>query len=169
MRMRLAVPADLATIAQWREDAARWLATKDTDQWSDAGLTRVEFNKRVLQSIQEAGTWIAEVVDSVPLGTIAIDDHEDDAGLWEAEMLAESLVIHRMIVSRKAAGRGIGTLMLDHAETLARSAGKRWLILDAWSSNTGLHNYYRSQGFTYLKTIENHSTASAALFGRPVV
>jgi ribosomal protein S18 acetylase RimI-like enzyme len=168
MRMRLAVPADVAIIAQWREDSARWLATKGTDQWSDAGLTRTEFNNRVLQSIKEAGTWIFEGVDAVPLGTIAIDDHEDDPGLWEPEILMESVVIHRMIVSRQAAGRGIGAFMLDHAETLARSAGKKWLVLDAWSNNVGLHNYYRSQGFTYLKTIKNHSTASAALFARPV-
>lgn len=168
MRIRPARYDDVPLISRWRQDAARWLATKGTDQWSNAGITQHEFEKRVRQSVAESGTWIVETDDGDPLGTIAIDDHEDDPGLWPADLLRRSLVIHRMIVARDAAGQGIGTLMLDHAENLGRAAGKEWLILDAWTTNRGLHDYYRSQGFSYLTTVAGHSTASAALFVRKI-
>jgi GNAT superfamily N-acetyltransferase len=168
MRIRRADPGDVPLISRWRQEAARWLATKGTDQWSNAGITSREFEKRVHQSISEGGTWIIESDSRVPLATIAVDDHEDDVGLWDTELLHDSFVIHRMIVSRQASGQGIGALLLDHADGLARSAGKNWLILDAWATNSGLHDYYRSQGFRYIKTVVGHSTPSAALFVRPV-
>ena len=168
MRIRRAESGDAPLISRWREEVARWLATKGTDQWSNAGITSHEFERRVHQSISEGGTWIVESDSKVPLATIAVDDHEDDAGLWDTELLRDSFVIHRMIVSRRASGRGIGALMLDHADVLARSAEKKWLILDVWTTNSGLHDYYRSQGFKYVKTVAGHSTPSAALFVRPV-
>lgn len=168
MRMRRAVTRDVQLIGKWRDDAAQWLASKGTDQWSNAGITRGEFEKRVHESIDEGGTWIAESDDNLPTGTIAIDEHEDDSGLWEPSLLQESLVIHRMIVARQFAGQGIGALMLEHADALARATGKRWLILDAWTTNRGLHDYYRRHGFTYAGTVAEHSTASAALFMRQV-
>jgi GNAT superfamily N-acetyltransferase len=167
MQFRLATLKDIPLIAQWREDAARWLAAKDTDQWSDAGITREEFTSRVRQSVQEHGTWIVEL-DDAPVATFAADNHEDDAGLWEPQLLSESVVLHRMIVARDAAGLGIGAAILGHAERIAQERGKKWLILDAWTTNRGLHDYYRSQGFSYIGTVENHSTESGALFVRSV-
>lgn len=168
MKIRQAEHRDVELISQWRQEAAQWLATKGTDQWSNAGITKREFESRVHQSVSEGGTWIVETDHRVPLGTIAIDDHEDDPGLWPTELLRESFVIHRMIVVRQAAGQGIGTLLLEHAENLARSAGKSWLLLDAWTTNRGLHDYYRSQGFTHVRNVAGHSTPSAALFVRRV-
>lgn len=168
MLIRRAEPRDVQLIGQWRQEAARWLATKGTDQWSNAGITQCEFENRVHESVAEGGTWIAETDNQVPVGTVAVDEHEDDPGLWPIELLRESFVVHRMIVPRPAAGQGIGTLLLEHAESLARAAGKRWLLLDAWTTNHELHEYYRSQGFTHFKNVAEHSTPSAALFMRRI-
>lgn len=165
MYLRQAQHSDVARIVKWRGDAAEWLAGKGSDQWSDAGLDDATFYARVSQSVTDGETWIACTDDGKPLGTIALDQWADD-GLWSAETLRHSLVIHRMILDRDAARRGVGTAMLQHAERLAADRGLTWLILDAWTTNTGLHAYYEDQGFEHVGTVA--TKASGALFQRRV-
>jgi GNAT superfamily N-acetyltransferase len=167
MKIRPAALTDLPTILRWREEAAAWLHQRGSDQWSDAGLTRDAFFQRVTDSIQAGETWIAEDDDGTSLGTIAVDSTADP-GLWSPEKLAGSYVIHRMIIDRCAAGRGVGALMLDHAERLARRDGRQKLVLDAWTTNSDLHSYYESKGFRHVLTVSGHYTPSAALFERAV-
>jgi GNAT superfamily N-acetyltransferase len=167
VRVRKAVVDDVPTILRWRTEAAAWLHKRGSDQWSDSGLSRDAFIDRVTDSIRTGETWIAEDDDGTPLGTIAVDS-SPDAGLWSEEELKISFVVHRMITDRSAVGRGVGTRLLDHAEHLARRAGRKMLILDAWSTNRGLHAYYESQGFRHVRTVPGHHTPSATLFERPV-
>jgi GNAT superfamily N-acetyltransferase len=165
--MRLATIGDVPAILRWREDAAHWLHQRGSDQWSDAGLSRDAFIHRVTESIHDGDTWIAEDDGGTPLGTIAVDSNPDP-GLWTPEELSRAYVIHRMITDRSTSGRGVGKLMLDHAETLARRDGREALILDAWTSNPDLHAYYESQEFRKVRTVPDHHTPSATLFERAV-
>ena len=167
MKIRKAVADDLPTILRWRAEAAVWLHEQGSDQWSDSGLSRDAFIDRVTDSIGTGETWIAEDDDGTPLGTIAVDSRPDP-GLWSEEELESAFVVHRMITDRSAVGRGVGTRLLDHAEHLARGAGRKRLILDAWTTNRGLHAYYESQGFRHVRTVPDHHTPSATLFERPV-
>jgi GNAT superfamily N-acetyltransferase len=167
VKIRQAAITDIPTILRWREEAAAWLNRRGSDQWNDTGLSRDGFTRRVAESIQAGTTWIAEDDDGTPLGTIAIDPTSDPE-LWTPDELSNAYVIHRMIVDRSAAGRGVGKLMLDHAEWLARRDGRDRLILDAWTSNRDLHAYYESQGFRFVRNVPDHSTPSATLFERPV-
>lgn len=170
MKIRRARPTDLPAILRWRRDAAAWLSTLGTDQWSDEHYTDL-FDQRVTQSIAHGQTWIAEDHTSTPLGTIAIAiaiDEHPDPDLWTPDELHDAYVLHRMIVDRAATGRGIGATLLDHAEHLARQAGLTKLLLDAWTSNTRLHDYYLAHGFHHIRTVADHITPSAALFARPV-
>jgi GNAT superfamily N-acetyltransferase len=168
VKIRQAMITDIPTILRWREDTAAWLSRRGSDQWNDTGLSRESFTRRVTESVKAGTTWIAESDDGTPLGTIAVDS-TSDRGLWTAEELEQAYVIHRMIVDRSAAGRGVGALMLDHAELLARRDGRVRLILDAWTSNRDLHAYYESQGFHFVRTVPDHHTPSATLFERPVI
>lgn len=167
MKIRQAHHNDLPTILRWRQEAAMWLATLGTDQWSDAGLTHDSFQQRVTNSITTGETWIAEDDDGTPLGTIAVDSTAD-AGLWKPEELRGAYVIHRMIIDRRAAGRDVGSALIDHAVDLAQQDGRVRLVLDAWTTNEGLHRYYRSQGFRHVRTVPDHWTPSAVLFEREV-
>jgi GNAT superfamily N-acetyltransferase len=167
VRIRQAATDDLPTILRWRREAAAWLHKQGSDQWSGSGLTRDAFIDRVTDSIQAGETWIAEDDDGSPLGTIAVDS-SSDPGLWSEQELKTAFVVHRMITDRSAVGRGVGTRLLDHADDLARRAGRKMLILDAWNTNRGLHAYYESQGFQHVRTITDHRTPSATLFYRPV-
>lgn len=167
MRIRLARRSDLPTILRWRQEAASWLATIGSDQWSDAGLAQDAFEQRVSDSIDAGESWIAEDDDATPLGTIAIDSTAD-VGLWRTDELRNAYVIHRMVIDRTAAGHGVGAKLIDHAVHLAQRDDRTRLVLDAWTSNEGLHRYYRSQGFRHVRTVPGHSTPSAALFEREV-
>lgn len=165
MYIRNAVPQDLETIVRWRHEAAAWLADRGSDQWSSAGLDDETFRRRVSQSIKDGETWMAVTDSGSLVGTIALD-HVADGGLWDDETLRRSLVIHRMIIDRSATGQGVGEFLLRHAEQLAVEHGLEWLILDAWTSNNGLHEYYRRQGFEHVRTVPGFP--SGALFQRKV-
>jgi GNAT superfamily N-acetyltransferase len=164
--IRLAREQDLPLIVEWRRVAAIWLASMGTDQWSDAGITETAFAVRVRASIAEGGTWIAEV-NGEPAGTIAIDDHCDDPGLWTDAEQAESVIAHRMITAPGFHRLGLGAKLLKHADHLAQHRGKHWVRLDAWTTNVRLHDYYRGLGFR-LARIADPNWVSSALFERLV-
>jgi len=168
VRVRPAELGDVNEIVRLRREAAQWLASRGSDQWAGAGrgIDTEEFARRVRQSISAGETWIAEDDRGRVLGTIAID-RRTNPGLWTETELRDSLIIHRMIKDLQAPD-GVGGLLLDHADRVARNKGAKWLRLDAWTTNVDLHRYYRSQGFEHVRTVEGHHTASAALFARPV-
>jgi GNAT superfamily N-acetyltransferase len=102
-----------------------------------------------------------------PVGTIAIDLVPDE-GLWTAEDLEQSFIVHRMMVPRMHAGKDIGRRMVEFAEDLARSHGRRKLVIDVWNTNKELHEYYERLGFRYVRTVSGHWTPSATLFEKEV-
>lgn len=167
MKIRAATHADVEIIIRWRQEAAEWLAARGSDQWSDVGLGQDAFRQRVASSIAAGETWMAIDADGNPLGTIAIDKWSD-ADLWSEDELHDAVIVHRMITAPGHGGRGVGDLLLDHAVDIARSEGRMFVRLDAWTTNQGLHRYYRSRGFRHVRTIPGHVSPSAALFERPV-
>lgn len=156
---------DVGAIWMMRSDRAEWIADRGSDQWSDAGLDRDEFVDRVRTSIASGETWVLLEGGDL-LGTIALDQWATP-GLWSEEELSDALIVHRMITSRNAAGRGIGSALLRHADRIAATQGLKWLRLDAWTSNYALHRYYQKQGFRHVRTVV-HDSPSAALFERQV-
>ncbi|MGH3344574.1 MAG: GNAT family N-acetyltransferase, partial [Carbonactinosporaceae bacterium] len=90
-------------------------------------------------------------------------------GLWTEEELAEpARYVHRMIIDRIYAGQGLGTQILEWVNQQAKQAGARWLRVDVWTDNTGLHRYYLQRGFTHVRTVRRDDYPSGALFQRPV-
>jgi|GEM_PF-611423 len=157
---------DLGAIWQLRAERAQWLSGLGSDQWSHAGLDREEFMERVQVSINAGETWVW-LEDGAVLGTIALDQWADP-GLWSTTEREDSLIVHRMMTTRAAAGRGIGAALLQQAEQIAAAQHCNWLRLDAWTTNDALHRYYERQGFRRVRTETEHGTPSGALFERPV-
>lgn len=150
-------------IVTWRRQTSDWLARRGYDQWNDDGLSRAEFTDRVHTSVQAGETWLA-IVGCIPAGTIAVDERTDD-GLWTPSELRESVIVHRMIANPTHPNpRGVGVALLDVADEVARVRRKRWVRLDAWTSNHDLHRYYERQGFTHVRTAGGRP--SGALFQR---
>jgi GNAT superfamily N-acetyltransferase len=167
MKFRQATMDDVDLLTDWRWEVASWIHAKGSDQWDITGLSREEFQRRITRSIVAGETWLALDNDDNPVGTIAIDVVGDE-GLWSDEELRQAYVIHRMMVPRDHRGQGIGGAMIQFAEDLARSHGRRKLVLDVWNTNKELHHYYESFGFQCVRTVPNHWTPSATLFEKPV-
>ncbi|MFB7378726.1 GNAT family N-acetyltransferase [Kitasatospora purpeofusca] len=103
-----------------------------------------------------------------PIATLTVDEQADPE-FWEpGDRPDEALYVHRMAVSRKAAGRDVGAQLLGWAVDRAAAAGKRFLRLDAWKTNPGLHLYYLGQGFVLVRVVDLPHRSSGALFERVV-
>jgi GNAT superfamily N-acetyltransferase len=167
MRIRRATLGDVSSVVDMRYELTRWLSSLGTDQWtSDLGINRTEVERRVEASIAEGTTWVAFDGDEL-VGSIAIDQ-VTDGELWSTAELSESVILHRMMVRREFAGRGVGSRMIAWAEQIAVVERRRWIRLDAWDTNLGLHRYYLSQGFEKVRHVPNHKFPSATLFQRAV-
>ncbi|MBB0245055.1 GNAT family N-acetyltransferase [Streptomyces alkaliphilus] len=160
LAIRPAHEREAAKIAALWSDAARWLDGRGYDQWQyPPNMSRIH------DSIVHGTAYIAEMEDGV-VGTITLDGAADPE-FWHAnDFPLSALYIHRMIVSEVARGRQVGSSMLDWASARAERAGVKFVRLDAWKRNYALQDYYRSNGFTHVRTIDLPHRNSGALFQR---
>jgi len=165
--IRPATFGDLGTICRLRVQRTAWLTARGSDQWTVAGrgLPIEIFARAVGRSLDAGESWIAEVAGE-PAGTITVNEHADP-GLWSPWELADAVVAHFMIVDLRFAGQRLGHRMLAHAGSLARQRQRHWVRLDAWTTNTDLHDYYRREGFHMARIAGPVSSGpSRALFQR---
>ena len=164
MNIRPADITEVALVVGWRDERAAWLGRQGRDQWGSGGLARDNFVERVKSSIQAGETWMLEKGQR-PIATIAIDQWTDP-GLWDTGQVDDALFLHRLISPIDSAGLDVAGPLVSHALLLAAQQHKRWLRLDAWTSNTKLHAFWVRQGFELVRTVPGPK--SGTLFQRPV-
>jgi GNAT superfamily N-acetyltransferase len=144
--LRQASTGDLEVIVRLIEGAAGWLRTKGTDQWAQPWPDRVGRDRRIVTHLGSGKTWICWDRQT-PAATITADPDEDP--YWpERQRREPAIYINRLVVSRAYAGAGLGAELIDWAGRKARrDYGALWIRVSAWTTNTGLHSYYRGQGF----------------------
>ncbi|MGW6582317.1 GNAT family N-acetyltransferase [Streptomyces globisporus] len=143
-------------------EASAWLASRSIDQWQYP-----PHRDRITEAL-ERGVCFLAFEDSRPIATIQVDDFADPE-FWNPEDRPEAaLYVHRMAVARSNSGAGVGSMLLDWASERAAEQGKRWLRLDAWKDNQGLHQFYKDAGFTLLRIMDLPHRRSGALFQRPI-
>jgi hypothetical protein len=158
--MRRARCEDFETIKRMIEDAKERLRELGTDQWSadwpdESGRRRID---RVMSSIKEEKTWIAEFRSRdaslpvmIPAATVTVED-TGSATVWtEAELSARRAVyLGRLVVAQGLAGFHIGAAITDW---VGRRGAKRChastIRIDVWTDNKALHSYYEKRGFEY--------------------
>lgn len=169
LTFEIAKPDDVDTVRGLQREAVAWLAVIGSDQWQPDAMARLAPDRDEGRSL-EAGIERREVVlaldDGVVVGTLTVDDYADP-DFWTPDDHPETaLYLHRMVVTRSAAGRDIGGAMLEWAADLATARGLTWLRLDAWRTNERLHAYYLRHGFTLVRTVDLPHRGSGALFQR---
>lgn len=150
MIIRTASLADIPRLKQFRADAAAWLASQGSDQWSTT------YPDELLQKSVQAGDVFliqgSEARD--PIATVTLD-RKADSVLWtEQEAKEPALYVHKLTLSTPARGTGLGALLLDWCGDRAVRTGSKWLRLDAWTTNTRLHIYYQQLGFRHVRTVD---------------
>ncbi|MDX3867290.1 GNAT family N-acetyltransferase [Streptomyces europaeiscabiei] len=157
---------DLPRLLRFRTDAAGWLERLGTDQWS-----RPFPASNIAASIRAGEVFLFkedQALDAV--ATVTLDRTIDPElwALWTPEERAErALYVHKLVVDRQYAGRDLGGQILDWAGDLAARRGEQWLRLDAWTTNTRLHQYYLDHGFSHVRTTPDPSEVSGWLAQRP--
>ncbi|EME57976.1 GNAT family N-acetyltransferase, partial [Amycolatopsis decaplanina] len=90
-----------------------------------------------------------------------------DPAFWTpAEAAQPALYLYKFILRSDRRGYGLGEVLLDWCAQRAADTGARWLRLDCWRTNTGLHNYWLRHGFRQLDIREHPVRNSGALFER---
>ncbi|MFD3422396.1 GNAT family N-acetyltransferase [Streptomyces decoyicus] len=167
MKVIKATLGDVPRLQQFRRDAATWLADRGSDQWS------TPYPEDLLRASIEAGDvflFYDEAAPDDPVATVTLDTDADPI-LWRpAEAREPALYIHKLTLTHPGGGSGLGSQILDWCNDRAARAGARWLRLDAWTTNTDLHAYYRSQGFSHLRTVHDEKAyGSGWVAQRPAV
>jgi GNAT superfamily N-acetyltransferase len=172
MRIARADPADLPTVLGLIEDARDRLKMKDTDQWEKPWPDEQARDARVLRGLKGGKTWIVWD-ESVPAGTVTITPRMNPA-VWSTpecrcDLAERAVFVHRLITAGKYAGLGLGTELIDWAGLRGRRLyGAKWIRIDVWTTNKGLHGYYLKRGFEPCGFCADPEYPSGALFQKPV-
>ena len=163
--LRWAGADDFEAVLGLVTEASQWLRTKDTDQWAEPWPDANGRKRRITRAIGAGRIWIAWDGNR-PAATLTASPN--DHMIWPAGNGREPAVyVRRLTVSRRYAGRGLGGQLLDWAGIRAsREYGALWIRVDVWTTNIGLHDYYRRQGFEYCGLSPVPGYPSAALFQR---
>jgi GNAT superfamily N-acetyltransferase len=166
--LRRAGAADFEAVRSLLKEASRWLGTKSTDQWAVPWPDENGRNTNIKRAIRAGRTWIVLDSDSRPAATLTTSPNHH--GIWPERNGHEPAVyVRRITVSRSHAGRGLGGQLLDWAGLRAsHDYGARWVRVDVWTTNNGLHAYYKKHGFAYCGLSPVPGYPSAALFQKPV-
>ena len=164
--LRHATVDELGLIVLLLEEAAEWLRGKGTDQWARPWPNRAGRDSRILASLSQDKTWVGWD-DAVPAATITADPTADP--YWPDDLRREPAVyVHRLVVRRPYSGVGLGAALLNWAGwTARRDHGAQWIRVSAWTTNTGLHDYYRRQGFVACGFHPDDGYPSRARFQKP--
>jgi GNAT superfamily N-acetyltransferase len=167
MLLAPATPDDLDTLLAFRDEAAKWLASRGLDQWQEPWPTEDLMAEGMLRNIGAGETFIVWDQDCTPAATITVDLWANP-DLWTPEERAEpALYAHKVTVARAYAGQALGVELLDWAGTRAANSGLAWLRVDVWTTNTRLQQYYLDLGFRHVRTVVLQHNPSGALFQRP--
>jgi GNAT superfamily N-acetyltransferase len=175
MQIARASTRDLDTVLGLVEDARSWLWSKDTDQWDKPWPDPAARDERVLAGLKNEKTWIVWDGDigDIAAATITITTRRNNA-VWAkpactADLAERAVFVHRLITSRKYARLGLGAELIDWAGLRGcREYGAKWIRIDVWRTNTGLHDYYKSKGFKPCGTCADPDYPSGALFEKSV-
>lgn len=154
-------PDELPVVVGLVAEAAGWLRSRGIDQWQyPPHVDRIECGIAggEVFLVHHGGQAVA---------TITVDSRADPEFWTDGDDPGDALYVHRMAVTRSAAGQELGAALLDWAGQRAAQSGHHWLRLDAWWSNPGLHRYYADRGFEHVRTLMPTHRGSGALFQRP--
>ena len=144
------------------EEAVRWLGATGFDQWQTPGFASLN---RIERAIDAGELWVIHDAAAL-ISTATLNSYADPEFWTPSDDPATALYLHRVVVRRACAGRGIGAAVLDWAGEQALAADLPLLRLDAWANNVQLHKYYLGQGFHLVRTLTLPHRGSGALFER---
>jgi len=142
VEIRAAVPEDREFILRLAERLTEFGEVPGRDRAAMLGRDRA-----VLAAALDEGPPLATLFVAVgdagrPLGFIHIVSADDYYSARETAHVAD------VVVEREAAGQGVGTALIAHAEEWARAQGFTLLTLNVFSGNRRARDLYERLGFS---------------------
>lgn len=153
-----AIPEEKELISAILHQAASWIQTKGSKQWSGILQSGVgKDNHDTMGAIQRGEVYFA-TIDEEPAGMFLLWDHQSqwDRQLWSPSSSTDHVYLHRLAIVRQYAGQGVSGKLLESAKEVARKNGKKSIRLDCLANNEYLNKLYKQNGFTYIKTVYGH-------------
>jgi GNAT superfamily N-acetyltransferase len=126
------------------DEVVGWLVERgQTGQWGATPFSeRPGVRERVDGFRIGGGLYIAER-DEVPVGVLVVGAAPD----YAPPAPVPDLYVILLLSSRRSAGHGIGSAMVNKAVELAYERGAEVLRVDCWAHAPGLVRWYEKQGF----------------------
>jgi GNAT superfamily N-acetyltransferase len=162
IRIEVGGATDLDAFVELLESAATWLWNRGIHQWRPGSMRA---QRPTLEQWTRAGRLVAARSGAELAGGCTLVP--DPTGEW-AGRSGRALYLHKLVVARSHAGRGVAREILAWCEARARASGVPRLRLDCWDGNAKLRSFYRDCGYRELEAVPSHGY-SVRLFERDVV
>jgi GNAT superfamily N-acetyltransferase len=150
LRIAPASSESLAGLIELLEEAAAWLWQRGLRQWEPGSMLA---QRGALSSWADVGHLvIARVGDDLAGGCFLVPETNPE---WRRHP-GDAHHLHKLVVARRWAGRGVGAELLAWCAARTRDFGVSRLRLDCWDGNDALRAYYRDAGFHELEAVPSH-------------
>jgi len=140
IEMVKAMPADVHRASAIMNEAAGWLSGMGETLWFPEELTP----ERLMPSI-EVGELHLILMNGKAVGTVIFQ--LSDRLYWPDMPEGDAAYIHKIILMRSLAGRGISRHIIEWARNKAKGLGMSYLRLDTEAARPKLCALYESAGF----------------------
>lgn len=148
LKVDLATPAETNTVIEILVDAVRWLESRGLPTWSPDVLADI-----MPAAVDRGEVYLARL-DDQPVGTVSIQ--WSDAVYW-GERPDDAGYIHKLAITRAAAGQHVGTQLLDWSERFIAARGRPYARLDCHAANPTINQFYRAAGYELRGTVDVNS------------
>ncbi len=142
-----AAPGDTRDLRRLRHRLEDWLVARGIVQWLPSDIDEAGIGREI-----DAGEWHVVRRDGAIVAALRL--LYSDPGIWgpdEGED-GDAVYVHGLMADRRFAGHRLGESLLDWAAGQGRDAGRSWLRLDCAADNPALREYYRTRGFSEVRT-----------------
>jgi len=131
------------------KEAAEKINKMNIDHWQYWKNPPIEKIKWVEEGIQNKEFFFIELLNGENLGMVRILN--EDLLYW-GKQNEKAKYIHSLVIKEKFNGQGIGSMVIQKVEHLAKAENCTYLRLDADSKNPKLPAYYENLGFKKVGT-----------------
>lgn len=145
MNIEVAATNQLKPIKSLYSAVTSHLRKNGVDQWD-----RFYPNRWVIGNDLKKGHLYAIFNEEACLGVVVVNEVQSAKykGIPWRDTKGRPAVIHRLAVHPESQGKGMGKLLLEHAETLAKSKGYTSIRLDAYMANSSAIRMYERAGYS---------------------
>ena len=160
MNVRLAGAGDVEIVGGLMDEASAWVNELGHAQW-----TRPFPREVVAAAVSREEVYVAEV-EGRAIATVTV--LEDDPTYW-GERPPDALYVHKLVVQRDHAGRGLGAALVEWVDERAAENGRQFLRLDCLRDDPGIRGYYEGLGFEHCGDFDDTGRGlQLSLYERPV-